>query len=311
MAGLDLLPQTRLKVACSLLAAERLVLQPAQWGDRPCALLVADEATARGREALASALASYTPVIRLAGTAPDGPRSLSLHRQATVREFVDALRAGLTDKAAAGLPGEDNQRLPPFLEHIRRDERRKDRHLLVHGLVRVVVDSMAGQVHMLRRMPLDALLELALRTDWSVSAVDDADWQAGLSADIVSTHSIESLWWRIAPGLPAELLGVEFQGLQMSQWPDMDPGAVGANWILPMACLQMREWRPMELAAASEVSLKEVRKIMAVARYSGLGGRAGPDRGSLLPGQASAPQAMSVLRIAKRFGLRLLGVVNG
>lgn len=311
MAGLELLPRTRLKVACSLMAAERLALQPADWDGRPCALLVADESSPEGRLAVTQASVAGTPVLRIgeppAATAPD----FALGRQATVREFVDALRAALSARAGHAPASEGEPALPPFLEAIRLDQRGKPRRLLEQGLLRVVVDAGTSQLHLLRRVPLEAVLQAAARPDWSVAELDEAAWQDGFAADVISTHAIESLWWRIAPELPAELLGVEFQGMRMRAWPDLEPGGVALGWMLPLACLQLREWRPQELANATGLALKDVRRIMAAARFAGLGGHAGADRGTLLPGRGGAHQALSVLKLAKRFGMKLLGVVNG
>lgn len=310
MAGLDLLPQTRLKVACSLMAAERLILHPARWGEQSCALLVADEGTVLGRDAIAHASANRTPVIRLAERAQDESSGLVLGRKATVRDFVDALRAGLAPQAADAPANEASEPLPPFLDHLRLDRRRTSLRLMENGLVRLLVDSNSGQVHFLRRMPMSDLLQRALRTDWSVSEISEDTWRLDLSRDVTSTHSMESLWWRIAPGLPAHLVGVEFQGMQMRHWPDLDPGTVAAGWILPMACLQVREWRPQELANATQVPLKEILRIMAAARYAGLAGRPVVGANALVRKPSPASQARAVFQIAKRFGLRLLGVAN-
>ncbi|MDY0021355.1 hypothetical protein [Arenimonas caeni] len=306
MAGLQLLPCTRLKVACSLMAAERLDLQPRDWDGGACAVLVADENSPEGRVAIARALSQGTPVVRIGGDS-----GLALGRQATVREYVDVLRIVFPATASQAVADDGEPALPPLLAALRLDLPRKGRYLLQNGLLRVVADPDAGQLHFLRKMPLEALLAVATGTGWSVRDIDEAAWQGGLAAEVVATHPIETLWWRLAPDLPADLLGVEFQGMRLRAWPDLAPDTVAGAWMLPLACLQLREWRPQELAGATGLALKDVRRIMATARLAGLGERAGAAPGALLPGRGAAGPAISVLRLAKRFGMRLLGVVNG
>lgn len=312
MAGLELLPATRLKVACSLLAADRLTVRLIEWGAEPATLLVADETSDAGRTAIQSARKARLPAIRLIAANDSSGTMHVLPRLATVREFADALRFGLQDRPPSlteTSPYSDAPLPQPFLEHLRLDRRRDLRVLLEQGLFRVVSDTREGKLHMLRRMPLDELLERAPKSDWRVTEISDGEWESLYRPDVTRTYAIETLWWRLLPHLSRDELPRVTGMVRLRTWPDLDAGATPAAWPLVLAYCSSQPWHADALAAASDVPEEDVQQVMALVRLSGLEASlsypAAKVRGS------AAHHASTLLRMAKRFGLKLLGKAHG
>ena len=313
MAGLDLLPVTRLKVACSLLAADRVTVRLVEWGAEPASLLVADETSYAGRHAIEAARHDQMPAIRLNGVPRATDPMPALPKLATVRDFVDALKACLQAGTSTPLndtPSGWDAPLPqPLLEHLRLDRRRPGRVLIELGLFRVISEPLAGRLHMLRRMPLDDLLERALKPDWRITELSEKDWQATFLPDVTGSHPIESLWWRLLPHLAGDELPRVTDTLRLRAWPDLDVGATPAAWPLVLAHLAGKSWRAHALASATGVPTHEVQRVMALVRLSGL--EAAPSQPPAGVRATAAHHAGTLLRMAKRFGLTLLGKAHG
>ena len=312
MAGLELLPATRLKVACSLLAADRLTVRLIEWGAEPASLLVADETSDAGRHAIQSARKTRLPAIRLIGAQSTSGTMHVLPRLATVREFVDALKFGLQDPPPSSTETEPDWDAPlrqPLLEHLRLDRRRDSRVLLEQGLFRVVSDTRGGRLHMLRRMPLDELLERALRQDWRVTEISDGEWQSIYRPDVTRTHAIETLWWRLLPHLSRDDLPRVSDTVRLRTWPDLDAGATPASWPLVLAYFSSRSWRADVLAATSDVPEDDVQQVMALVRLSGLEASLSDPAANVRT--SAARHAGTLFRMAKRFGLKLFGKAHG
>jgi hypothetical protein len=313
MAGLDLLPATRLKVACSLLAADRLTVRLVEWGTEPAALLVADETSYLGRHAIQSARHDQVPSIRVNGVSRASDPIPALSKLATVRDFVDALKACLQGSApslpADTTPGWDVTLPQPLLEHLRLDRRRPGRVLIEWGLFRVISEPLGGRLHMLRRMPLDDLLERALKPDWRITDLSDKDWQTVFLPDVTGSHAIESLWWRLLPHLTDDDLPRVTDALRLRAWPDLDAGATPAAWPLVLAHLASKPWTARDLASAIGVPMDEIQRVMALVRLSGL--EAAPSQPAAGVRATAAHHAGTLLRMAKRFGLTLLGRAHG
>ena len=312
MAGLELLPATRLKMACSLLAADRLTVRLIEWGAEPATLLVADETSYAGRHAIQSAQQDRVPSIRLNGAPHASAAMPVLPRLATVREFVDALKSSLQDGPAAAPETATawDAALPyPMLEQLRLDRRRDTRVLLELGLFRVVSDTRSGQLHMLRRMPLEELLERAFKPDWRVTEVSDREWQSVYQPDVTRTYAIETLWWRLPLDAQDEDLPRVADTSRLRTWPDLDAGATPASWPLVLAYMASRSWRAEALTAATAVPMDDVQRVMARVRLSGLeASLSDPPTGV----RASATRhAGTLLKMAKRFGLKLFGKAHG
>ncbi|MET1024004.1 MAG: hypothetical protein ABWX87_06805 [Pseudoxanthomonas sp.] len=314
-AGLDLLPATRLKVACSLLMADMLEIRVVSWSGEPADLLVADASNSSGSAAIRAAWSVHMPVLTFSREASGVPGGAELLPTASVRQIAEAVKAGL----AAGRAGEsgDTPRSLRLIDCMRLDagarSRAPRRMLMELGLLRVVIDPLDGRLHMLRRMPLDELLDRVQDTRWQSTPLSDAEWLQIYRPDVTVSYSIEMLWWRLTVRADFELPVVALGDTILASWPDLDIGNTPAGWLPVLAQLRVRAWSPTALATATEVSLPVVRRIMTAVQVSGLAPAEAmrADVAARRAHRMAEPEARSFLRIARRFGLRLMGLQHG
>lgn len=312
MAGLDHLSVTRLKVACSLLAGERITVRLIEWGAERAELLVADESSEAGSAAIQLAIKQKTTLIRIAAAARPSRTTCELSRLPTVRELVEALKSAICAEVTSTADTDAGWSAPlphPLLEHLRLDRRREKRTLLESGLFRVISNSRSGTLHMLRRMPIEELLRRALEPDWWATEVSDSKWESVYLPDVTSTHAIETIWWSSLPRL-SELEFPRVAGTsRLRAWPVLDAGTAPGSWPIILAKLSIRPWCAEVLASRTSVSVHEVQKVMALARLSGL--EATVDEVGRNTRATTMTHVDTVLRLAKRFGLKLMGTANG
>lgn len=312
MAGLDLLCATRLKVACSLLAGERITVILVEWGTERAELLVADESSEAGSAAIQLAIKQKTPLVRIVAAARPSSQTCELSRLPSVRELVEALKSAICREATSTADTDAGWSAPlphPFLEHLRLDRRREKRTLLELGLFRAVSNSRSGTLHMLRRMPLEELLKRALDPGWWATDVPDSEWESVYLPDVTSTHAIETIWWSSLPRL-SEVGFPRVAGTsRLRAWPVLDAGTAPGSWPMILAKLSIRPWCAEALASRTSVSVHEVQKVMALARLSGL--EAPMAEAGRNARATTMTHVDTVLRLAKRFGLRLMGNANG
>lgn len=309
-AGLDLLSATRVKVACSLLMAERLDVELVEWDATPVSALIAHDAQLAGRSAMAWAEREGIAVLVISRQ-PAVSAVQVLSHGATVREIADALRPLLQSAPQPTRTAlEEGLRLPPLLDRMRLDRRHPLPVLMENGLLRVVVDARNGMLHMLRRMPLEQLLDAAADASWYATELTLAEWETRYRPDVTVSHVIESLWWQLAAREQCAVPGHAEGALALSAWPDLDPLTADPQWLLVLAHLQQKAWLPGALSTTTGMPLELVRRVMAVLRFSGLSvdevGAARVRSRSQTPAQAG-----SFLRVAKRFGMKLLGLQHG
>ncbi len=309
IAGLDLVSSTRLKVACSLLMADRLDISVVDWRTAPTAALVAHDGSDEGQQAIAAARARGLPWLAISRH----PGAGDLAHGASVRDIVDAVRRLLVSPhPAPDVEATPSPALPPFLEAIRLDRDGPDRLLLENGLLRLVADRTAGRLHLLRRMPLSQVIAAANAAYWRVTPITAEQWQTTHAPEVAEAWPLEVVWWRAARQLDPTLLQADDGRLGLSAWPDLEPASADPQWLPVLAHLQRRDWSPAALAAATGIPRAIVEQVAALVRLSGLARRAGSAPAAPAPRQAFAPEQMrSFLRVAKRFGLKLMGVAHG
>jgi hypothetical protein len=314
-AGLDLLPATRLKVACSLLMADMLEITVVPWTGEPVDLLVADGSNSTGSDAIRAAWPAHMPVLTFSREAAGAPAASELLPTASVRQIAEAVKAGL----AAGRAAEagDTPRSLRLIDCMRLDAGARvgasRRMLMELGLLRVVIDPLDGRLHMLRRMPLDELLDRVEDARWQSTPLSDADWLQIYRPDVTVSYSIEMLWWRLTVRADFELPVIALGETTLASWPDLDIGNTPASWLPVLAQLRVRAWSPTALATATDVSLPVVRRIMTAVHVSGLAPAESvrADVAARRSHRMAEPEARSFLRIARRFGLRLMGLQRG
>lgn len=299
-AGLGVLPDTRLNVACKLLMAERITVTVIAWGANDADLLVADTATTEGDRAIKQAAARGMPTLRLARTPDASTHTLS--PTATVRDIAVALRqlidSAQTETAPPEIP------LPPMLEALRLDlPSDVEPTLFELGQHHIVVDRPRGCVHLLHSGTMKGLLRDIASTHWR-SRTLGGDWSPQSPARDHTVISIESIWWHLLPmphvKLPRRWVG---SAAQLSAWPELAIEAVDATTLAALTQLMYRSWRPDQLAAVSGVSPAHAERIVAITHASGLAGKTS----TVVPTAARTGLKDAVMKIARRFGLNLLG----
>lgn len=306
--GLDVLTATRLKVACSLLMANMVEVRLVAWEAHGADLLVVDSGSKEGVQAISSAQQQRVPLLALARDGSSlATSAVVLPPTASVLDITNALNRliGASPQDAAA------NAASPLLEQLRLDRPPRQPVMMTRGLLRIVVDSRRRTVHFLRRMPLQDLMDKANSSDWQSTAIDEQAWLRNYQTEVVESHGIESLWWRLAAERDCMLPDPGHEAIQLTAWPDLDPGIADPHWALLLACLLQRSWEAGELARATRLDTSMVHRLIYVARASGLAGVGNrPRLGSML---ASRPVATtrSFFKVAKHFGLKLLGLQHG
>lgn len=308
VAGLDLLPATRLKVACSLLMAERMDVGVVAWNDTQPDLLVADSTSTEGQQAIRRARDLRMPVMTFS-RGQSVPSATSLPHAASVRDIALALKTMLS--ADASETGPEPAVAHGLLERLRLDAPARDIVLMELGLLRVVVDGPRGRLHMLRRMPIEELVANLADAHWACTPLSEREWKHGYRPDVTSTHSIESLWWRVATHQDIELPQLPELPTQLRAWPDLDASHTPSDWLPALACLLVNAWPVDELAVAAGLSLETARRLVSITQLSGLADTSAHARQRDLRRVPADVSGGTLLRIARRFGLKLFGSKHG
>ncbi len=263
--GLDVLHHTRLKLASSMLLAERMevVLQP--WSGDACDLLVIGLDHADAARALSEAHAANVPTLSIARRYAD-PAPGRLPHGATVRDINEQLSSLLqaapsVDRAADGVP---------LLLQLA-SSTGSDLHLLQRGAITVLVDTATRSIAL---PPTTTLSELVAQLDdvaWSGSVIDAPTFEHQYAYRLPHRYSFEALYFCIARHRPLLLPApAEHAPMKLRHWPDLNPDDVPSTWLLAIACLHARPWQPTALAAACQMPRNTVQSLFCAAVASGL-----------------------------------------
>ncbi|HEX7815204.1 hypothetical protein [Dyella sp.] len=306
IAGLGMLSETRLRVACSLLMAERMRVDVVNWGAAQAHILVADHHSAEGNQAIESAHRLKLPTLALGRTRVASLMTLS--PSATVKDIAEALKQ-LIQRLGADTSAMPEVNLPPLLEALRLD-RPNDGGLYLYelGLIRMVVDYERRYLHMLRRVAFDHLLRDLDNAYWHSTPLD-AHWLAQHRMDVHASFSIESVWWQLL-AMPHIQLPIEWLGnaVQLNAWPDLDTLAVDPSTIQALTHLMHGSWQAQALVEATGIDGARAGRILAIAQASGLADQVTMIQ-TVKPASGASPGIKgAILKIAKRFGLQLRGL---
>ncbi|MCD9085961.1 hypothetical protein [Stenotrophomonas sp. SY1] len=285
----------RLKVASSLLMAEYIQAEVQAWQQQPVDLLVASLDDAQGQVLLHEARQKGLPVLAITRKPLSALSMPGIAHGASVREMFQRLRELLLADVVGEVPFR-----PRTLFHSLGDVPGKP-CLLHMGLVKLLVDAGREQVIVLRDIPYENCLKAAVEAGWTL-AVIDADTLQQSQADAVGRHPFEDFCWRAAALADEPLLAQDLERpCQLRAWPEVETGRLPVQWLLPMAAMTIRPWRPAELALATGAAQEDIARIMAAAACTGL------LDGSSTPVAHARTAAGTVSgffsRIAKRFGL--------
>ncbi len=300
-AGLDVLHQTRLKLACSMLLAERMDVQLIPWsGEADLLVIGLDHADAA--RTLSEANASNVPTLSIARRYPD-PASGRLPHGATVRDINEQLSSLLLNAPAAATerpsPG------VPKLLRLAQMPASTDLHLLQRGGISAAVDTTTRSIALPASLTLAELVAQLDDSAWSSEVVDAATFQHQYTYRLPQRHSFEALYFALARYRP-ELLPVPdtLPSLKLRHWPDLHADDVPANWLLAIACLHARSWQPAALAAACHLPRNTVESLFCAAVASGLA----LNQDAAVPSptrRKDASDSRFFSWVARRFGLNL------
>lgn len=304
-AGLDLLHGTRLKLACSLLLAERMdiLLQP--WnGEQAELLVVGGDPSAMAvlqQQARTQGVATLRIVrgaTAAAGVLPHG---------ASVRDINQELAAllGGTAEVADQAPDRTTPQGTPLLLRAMQSADDASLYLLQRGATRVVVDTATRSLALPVGASLSEIVPLLDDLTWSSTALDMDIFQHQYVYLLPRRHSFEALYFCIARHRPQLLPAVAAgTSLQLLHWPDLDHRDVPASWLLPIARLHAASWTSTALAAASGLPHDTVQFLFSAAASSGL---AKHQENAVPPSArpAGLRDSRFLTWVARRFGLDL------
>lgn len=312
-AALDEGLQQRVRLAVSLLAAERLHAQIGAWDGTRCHLLIAAIDDEYGRRALALALRRGTPALAL------GSKSLELAIEpvalhATVASLAKKIRQKLSAlksadaapgqaPAPAPAPAQDSHGNEPVLCQLARAPLR-GRTVRFKGRGRnILIHPTAGRAY------ASSLSDLLLAPDalslpgWTLREADDGDEPTGLASLSLEAFLLRAAWnaGEALPEFPRGRYGLR-------TWPDLGgvPQMVGALQIAklllgePMSALQLRK---RELADVGPQQINACLWAFAAADLLHDADDAG-HAPSALPGAAASSRRPWWSAIARRFGLQ-------
>lgn len=298
-AGLDLLHATRLKVACSLLMAEKVDAALADWPHPGAGVLVTSLDTPWGVSAAAEAQAGGVRVLALSR---DASGNGQLRHGATVREIFERLLALLVDAPQAD---PDALAAGTLVERLVREPGVVS--LLRQGDIRVAVDAGSGDLYPAHGLDPARLLRASVDGGWDVATVARAEFDAAREAYGDAT-GLEAFVWRAAVASTAPVGAVtSLRPMALSGWPAIDACAVPAHWLLPLACMMRAPWQASALAQACDLPIDEITRIMAAVQHSGLRDNARSTRDARVHTPVKRSTDGVLRRLARRFGMHFGG----
>ncbi|MFC0153143.1 hypothetical protein ACFFJ4_05700 [Xanthomonas dyei] len=288
-AGLDLLHTTRLKLACSLLLAERIDVQLGEWPQHAADVVVLGLETSDGLAAWQALQGQPVRVLVVSRTPVAGAW---LKHGATVRELNEQMRLLLSSPHAAQVAE------PALLLRHCRGEFGAGPVLLRTAHLQVRVDLSSRCLHLPAGLSLSELVAALDRPGWQ-SVTGDAD------AALTQRISFEALYFALPEHLRPALPAVEAsRALQLRQWPELSVDTSSPAQLLAIAHLHARPWRPQALANACKLPLQTVECLFAAALASGLAQTAEISVPSP-PRRPDSSNSRFFSWVARRFGLSL------
>jgi hypothetical protein len=304
-AGLDLLHATRLKLACSLLLAERMDIHLQPWNGEQAELLVVggDPSAMAVLQQQARTQGVATLRIVRGATAATGV----LPHGASVRDINQELAAllGGTAEVADQAPDRATPQGTPLLLRAMQSADDASLYLLQRGATRVVVDTATRSLALPVGASLSEIVPLLDDLTWSSTPLDLDTFQHQYVYLLPRRHSFEALYFCIARHRPQLLPAVAAgTSMQLLHWPDLDHRDVPASWLLPIARLHAASWTSTALAAASGLPHDTVQFLFSAAASSGL---AKHQENAVPPSArpAGLRDSRFLTWVARRFGLDL------
>lgn len=298
--GLDLLHQTRLKLACSLLLAQRLDVSVQPWKDGKADLLVIGIDQPEAAAVLARARAMGVPCLIISRHVdPDAADQLA--HGATVASLNQKLSTLLASR-----PSDSPARARPLLLELAQMQTAAGTlHLLQRGAAQVVIDPATLSLALPANLGLLELVQLLDDSHWSSERIGRAAFDHQYRHRLPQRQSLEALFFCLARHRPQWLPGGDAGTLlQLEHWPDLGSADLPASWLLAIACLHARPWQANALAAHCQIPVSTVETLFAAAAASGLAQTA-PIASTAPPPRRNREDSRFFGWVARRFGLTL------
>ena len=294
LQGLDVLHTMRVKVASSLLMADYIQADVQEWRNQPVDVLVAF-VDGNADEVLRKAKQKGLPVLAVTREMLSDLNIPGVLYGASVREIFQQLRHLLIEGDKSG------EKFRPRTLFRSLDDADGQSCLLYNGLVKVMVNAARDKVTVIRDLPYENCLKAASEQGWTLAVLAAKEAEQEALADAARQHAFEDFCWRAAALSSDPLVPLTATGtVGLTGWPEVEPGTLPADWLLPMTALLQRAWEPAALATATGVSLQQVHCILGAAARTQLLSEGGPT--------THAREGVKVggffTRIARRFGLQ-------
>lgn len=301
--GLDLVHQTRLKLACSMLLAERMDVSVSSIEDEQTQLLVVATDHPQAASALAQARARRLPTLTVSRHAETRINNQLAHG-ATVAQLNEKLSRLLT------LAGQDQLAptgVPLLLQLASNDQLPANKlHKLQRGALMLVLDTSNDSIALPAQLCLKEMIEQLDDSTWSADIIEREDFQHQYTYRLPQRQSLESLFFAVACLRPQLLPATDIsEPVQLRHWPDLDSQLVPGNWLMAIALLHAQPCSPAVLATTCMLSPASVNALLAAATAGGLV----QQQAAIPPARAkpagSGQHSRFFSWVARRFGLTL------
>ena len=302
-SGLNLVHQTRLKLACSMLLAERMDVSVGSIEDDQAQLLVVASDHPEATAALALARARRLPTLTVSRHA-DTRVDNQLAHGATVAQLNEKLSRLLT------LTGQDQLApagVPLLLQLANHDQLGTGQlHKLQRGALMLVLDTRNSSIALPAQLSLKELIEQLDDSTWSADALDRIDFQHQYTYRLPQRQSLESLFFAVARLRPQLLPATDLdEPVQLRHWPDLDSQLIPGNWLMAIALLHAQPCSSTALAATCSLSPASVTALLAAATAGGLVQQQAASPTSRAKAADNGQNSRFFSWVARRFGLTL------
>ena len=300
MLGLDLLDQTRIRLACSLLLAEKMSISFVEENEDPD-LCIFGLDSSEGMDKWKKNKVKSQSVILVSrhyqGGAPWLPHGT------TVNEFRKFIHQAILSKRDGRNSHHGDETAYPLLLHEILNPSLATVKLFRLRSIECLIDTKNRCVYLAKNVEIIDFIGILRATGWVAVPLNESDLDP-LGIMFPRCVSFESLLFGLSG---AECLHISKlnsdQYVKLKLWPELIPETISSAQLLAIARLHARSWKPQNLAEASNLSLTTTLGLLSAALECGLlvVDKNPPDEQSASP----VPQNTGFLVwVARRFGLR-------
>ena len=300
MLGLDLLDQTRIRLACSLLLAEKMSISFVDENENPDLCIFGLDNSEGMDKWKKNKVKSHSVILvsrHYQGGAPWLPHGT------TVNEFRKLIHQAILSKRDGRNSRQNDEIAYPLLLNEILNPSLATTKLFRLRTTECLIDTKSRRIYLAHNVEIIDFIGIIRATGWVSIAIDDSDLDR-LSTTFPRCISFESIVFGLSG---AECLHIskvnKEQYVTLKLWPELIPETISSAQLLAIARLHARSWKPQHLAEASNLSLTTTLGLLSAALECGLlvVDKNPPDEQNVIP----VPQNTGFLVwVARRFGLR-------